>query len=68
MRKPFSGQNNCKVFVLRSYDEHRNLKREQFTKKVDEKSRVYMQYTDYGNKGNKGGLKHIKVDPKVVQQ
>ncbi len=45
-----------------------NLKREQFTKKVDEKSRVYMQYTEYGNKGNRGGLKHIKVDPKVVRQ
>ena len=44
------------------------LKCEQLTKKVDEKSRVYMQYTDYGNKGNRGGLKHIKVDPKVVRQ
>ena len=53
---------NCKVFALQSY-EHRNLKRDQFTKKVDEKSRVYMQYTDYGNKSNRGGLKHIKVDP-----
>ncbi len=49
----------CKVFAVRSYDEHHNLKREQFTKKVDEKSRVYMQYTDYGNKSNRGGLKHI---------
>ncbi len=27
-----------------------------------------MQYTDYGNKSNRGGLKHIKVDPKVVRQ
>ncbi len=28
---------NCKIFGLRSYDEHRNLKRTQFFKKVDEK-------------------------------
>ena len=59
---------NCKVFGLRSIDEHRNLLREQFSKKVDEKSRVYLEYVDYGNKTMRGGLKHMKVEPKVLRQ
>ncbi len=59
---------NCKVFALRCYDEHRKLLREQFSKKIDNRSRVYLEYTDDGNKANRGRLKHIKVDPKVVRQ
>ena len=59
---------NCKVFGLRSYDEHRNLRCAQFEKKVDEKQRVYLEYTDYGSKTNRGGLKHIKVENKTVRQ
>ena len=50
---------NCKVFGLRSYDEHRDLRCSQFAKKLDEKGRVYTEYTDFGNKTNRGGLKHI---------
>ncbi len=59
---------NCKVFGLRSYDEHRNLSRSQYTKKLDEKGRVYIEYVDFGNKCNRGGLKHMKVDNKVVRR
>ena len=48
---------NCKIFGLRSYDEHRNLQCSQYEKKVDEQGRIYLQYTDFGNKTNRGGLK-----------
>ena len=48
---------NCKVFGLHSYDELCNLQREQFSKKVDEEGRVHLEYVDYGNKTNRGGLK-----------
>ena len=33
---------NCKVFGLRSFDEHRNLQCSQYEKKVDEQGRVYL--------------------------
>ena len=59
---------NCKIFGLRSYDEHRNLKRTQYSKKVHEQGRVYLEYVDFGSKTNRGGLKHMKVDNKVVHQ
>ena len=59
---------NCKVFGLRSYDEHRNLRCSQFAKKLDEKGRVYIQYTDFGSKTNRGGLKHMKVQNKTISQ
>ena len=58
---------NCKVFGLRSFDEHRSLQCAQFAKKVDEKGRVYIEYTDFGSKTNRGGLKHIKVQNKTVR-
>ena len=50
---------NCMVFGLRSYDEHRNLKCSQYEKEVDDKGRVYLEYTDLGSKTNRGSLKHI---------
>ena len=56
---------NCKVFGLRG---HRNLKCSQFQKKLDEKGRVYMEYTDYGSKTNRGGLRHMKVENKSIRQ
>ena len=59
---------NCKVFGLRSYDEHRNLLCAQYEKKVDENGDVYLQYTDFGSKTTRGGLKHMKVDNKVIRQ
>ena len=59
---------NCKVFGLRSYDEHRNLRRGQYSKKLDEEGRVYLEYSDFGSKTNRGGLKHMKVDNKVIRQ
>ena len=37
-------------------------------KQVDEQGRVYLEYTDFGNKTNRGGLKHMKVDNKAVRQ
>ena len=39
----------------------------QYVKGVDEQGRVYQQYTDFGNKTSRG-LKHLKVDNKIVQQ
>lgn len=59
---------NCKVFGLRSFDEHRNLQCSQYEKKVDEQGRVYLEYTDYGSKTNRGGLKHMKVENKTIRQ
>ena len=29
---------------------------------------MYLEYTDFGNKTNRGGLKHMKVDNKAVRQ
>ena len=52
---------NCKVFGLRSYDEHKNLMCAQYEKKVDERGRIYLQYTDFESTTNHGGLKHNKV-------
>ena len=59
---------NCKVFGLRSYDEHRNLCCSQYVKKVDEHGRVYLEYTDYGNKTNRGGLTNLKLQAKCIRQ
>lgn len=59
---------NCKVFGLRSYDEHHGLQCKQFQKDVDEFCNVYLMYTDQGSKTNRGGLKHMKVQNKVVKQ
>ncbi len=62
---------NCKVFGLRSFDEHRNLVCSQYEKKVDEVGRVgrvYIEYTDFGSKTNRGGLKHMKVENKTIRQ
>ncbi len=59
---------NCKVFGLRSYDEHKNLACSQYTKKVDEQGRVYLEYTDYGNKTNRGGLSNLKLQAKCIRQ
>ena len=64
---------NCKVFGLRSFDEHRNLQCTQFKKEVDPGKHVYMLYTDYGNKANRGGLTlttprvHICTRKRIVQ-
>ena len=40
----------------------------QYEKKVDEECRIYLQYTDFGSKTNRGGLKYMKVDNKVICQ
>lgn len=56
---------NCKVFELRSYDKHRNLKCTQFEKKLDEKGRIYIEYTDFRSKSNCGSPKHMKVQNKM---
>ena len=59
---------NCKMFGLRSMDEHRSLNCKQFQKKVDENGKVFLEYTDFGSKNNKGGLHHMKFNNKVVRQ
>ena len=56
------------MFGLRSFDEHRNLQCSQYEKKVDDQGRVYLEYTDYGSKTNRGGLKHMKVENKIIRQ
>ena len=48
---------NCKVFGLCSIDEHRDLQCSQYTKRLDENGKLYFEYTDFGNKTNRGGLK-----------
>ncbi len=56
------------MFGLRSFDEHRNLVCSQYEKKVDEVGRVYIEYTDFGSKTNRGGLKHMKVENKTIRK
>ncbi len=36
-------------------------------RKWTKKSRVYIEYTDFGSKTNRGGLKTMKVDNKIVR-
>ena len=59
---------NCKVFGLRCIDEHRNLQCSQYMKRLDENGKLYLEYTDFGNKTNRGGLKHRGVENKCVRQ
>ena len=40
----------------------------QYEKMVDDQGRVYLEYTDYGSKTNRGGLKHMKVENKTIRQ
>ena len=50
-------------------DKHCNLKVEQFEKNVDENGKVYLQFSGYASKTNRGGLRHMTtVDDKVVRQ
>ena len=58
---------NCKMFGLRSQDEHRNLSTDQFEKKVDENGKVFLQFTGRASKTNRGGLHHMKIN-KVIRQ
>ena len=60
-----------KGFALQAGQEHRSLKCPQFTDQVkfmhDEEGCVFVRYSEErGCKTNKGGLKHHKVEPKVV--
>ena len=59
---------NCKMFGLRSQDEHRGLKVDQFQKKVDKNGKVYLQFTEHASKTNRGGLHHMKVNNKIIRQ
>ena len=57
--------------ALRAGKEHRNLRSipfdSQFSWMFDDSGVTYLQYReDVGLKTNKGGLKHKKLDPKVV--
>ncbi len=47
---------NCKRFGLLSYDEHRSLQCAQFVKKIDDQGRVYLEYTDFRSKTNRGSI------------
>ena len=40
----------------------------EYEKKVDEQECLYLEYTDFGNTSNRGGLKHMKVENKAVRQ
>ena len=39
-----------KFLDFQSYDEHCNLQCAQYQKKLDEKGRVYLEYTDFGKR------------------
>ena len=39
----------------------------QYQKKAEEQGRIYLEYTDLGNKANHRGLKHMKVDNKAIR-
>ena len=57
--------------ALRAGKEHRSLRsppfKSQFQILNDSGGKVFVRYTkDFGLKTNKGGLKHRKLDPKVV--
>ena len=60
-----------KGFALRAGQEHRCLKSPQFSSQLsflhDDEGCVFVRYTEEaGFKTNKGGLKHRRVEPKVV--
>ncbi|XP_053386293.1 transcriptional regulator QRICH1-like [Mercenaria mercenaria] len=57
---------NCKFFGLRAYDEHKELMCNQFTIDKDENG-LYVEFKGTNSKTFSGGLKHRKVDAKVIR-
>ena len=55
------------MFGLRSIDEHRNLQCSPHEKKVDDRGKVYLEYTNYGSKTN-CGLKHMNLENQTIRQ
>ena len=53
-------------FVLRSGQEHRDLKYDQIKCIVNETAKPHLVYTENTSKNNPGGLKHRKIEPKIV--
>ena len=55
---------NVRCFSLRGGEIHRTLEKEQFTIRNDVKTGVrVLRYSERLSKSNKGGLKHLKVQP-----
>ena len=57
---------NCKIFGLRSHEERRRLQCSQHEKKADKKSRVYLQYTDYGRWSQTYQYENVKDEEHCV--
>ncbi|XP_060562763.1 uncharacterized protein LOC132722310 [Ruditapes philippinarum] len=57
---------NCKLFGLRGYDEHRNLETDQFEIGSDSNEK-FIVYTGKNSKTYNGGLKHRRIEPKVIK-
>ena len=53
-------------FALRSGQEHRDLKYDQIKCIVNETAKPHLVYTENTSKNNPGGLKHRKIEPKIV--
>ncbi|XP_053406117.1 uncharacterized protein LOC123530577 isoform X1 [Mercenaria mercenaria] len=57
---------NCKFFGLRAYDEHKESMCNQFTIDKDGNG-LYVEFKGTNSKTFSGGLKHRKVDAKVIR-
>lgn len=57
---------NCKLFGLRGFDEHRDLETSQFDFGSDSIG-TFMIYTGKNSKTYNGGLKHRRIEPKIIK-
>ena len=55
---------SCKIFGLRSCDEHRSLECTQFTVGKDDGDKKYIRFVGRSNKTYKGGLAQVQLKPK----
>ena len=53
-------------FALRSGQEHRNLQNQQLQLQEMEDGQLSLMYREKISKNNTGGIKHRKLEPKVV--
>ncbi|XP_062609344.1 uncharacterized protein KIAA1958-like [Saccostrea cucullata] len=58
---------NCKLFGLRSVDEHRNLSIDQFELHDDGNERPYIIFKGRISKTYKGGLNQRNISPKIIK-
>ena len=58
---------SCKIFGLRSCDEHRSLECTQFTVGKDDGDKKYIRLVGRSNKTYKGGLAQVQLKPKDIK-